>query len=247
MIVILYFDKNYIWWVPILVESFNLYEAKVKFVFYTFNLSNKQINKMKELKNVIFVKNEGMEYDPLEATSWLYQLVCRKGKFIIDAMNRYRSDLFINMDVDMLLLRNLNDLKDSMRDNDIGFVRISEKKIMSGFIAIRNSNNSRKFIEEYYQKAMTGKLKRENDQPVLASLYEKYKDKMKFVLLTRQYLDPTYGWEINDPYILSAHKSYMGTPPEKYAIYKEILERMKKGKLFKKKWYQQIHGSWRSK
>ncbi len=227
MIVELHFDTKYFRWVPLLLRSFKLREPDVKFALYTFNLSDDQIIELEKFKNIAFWDKKVEKYDTSIASGWLYQIVCRKGAFILDVMGRFKSEnLFISMDVDMVLLRNLNELKKSMADNDVGFFRVGKGKIASGFIAIANTENAKKFMQEYYDIATEGVMCHKKDQPVLAFLYEKYKDKMKFLLLDRRYIDHSIGKSISDPYILSAHKTITGTKEIKYGIYKKIVENM---------------------
>ena len=224
MIVMLYFDSGYYYWASVLIGSFAVHEPEAKFTLYTFNLSKQQIDELNSFSSVLYVENMVMKFDPKIATKWLYQLVCRKGKFLLDTMNRFENEkLFISMDVDMMLVQELGVLKKKMKNYDVGFVWVNINKIMSGFIAVSNTDNAKKYLEEYYKRAMIGKLKHENDQPTLAKIYEEKKNDMSFLLLSRKYLDSSAG---KDAYVWSAHKSVFGPKKERHKKYLKKLKYM---------------------
>lgn len=228
MVVILYFDKNYARWAPLLIRSFNIHEPKCKFCLYTYNLSKSKINKLMSFESVNYIKNETMKFDRTKASRWLYQLVCRKGEFILDTMDRFKnSNLFVSMDVDMILVNNLTNLKNAMISNDLGFVRVGKNKILSGFIAINNTSAAKDFIGEYNKRAMTGFLEHKNDQPVLAKIYEERKDKINCLLLDRTYLDHTSDY---NAYIWSAHKTSFGSKDSRYKTYVKEIKKMSRNK-----------------
>jgi hypothetical protein len=224
MITILYFDEKYFRWAPLLIESFRIHEPEGKFALNTFNLPDQQLDELKSFESIVFVKNEEVFFDPLKATSRLYQLVCRKGGFILETMDRYDDELFISMDTDMLLIRELDELKTEMKNSDIGFVHVHSRKVLSGFIAISRTKAARDYIEEYHKRATKGKLCHENDQPILAQIHEKYKNKMKFLHLSRRYLDHLSH---DNAFIWSAHKSNFGSKDERYKTYFDKLREMK--------------------
>ena len=222
---ILYFDEKYYKWAPLLIKSIAKYEKEAGVVIFSFNLTESHIKELTSYSNVIEVTNKKLSFDSNIASHWLYQLVCEKGKFILDTMEKYDNDeLFINMDVDMILVNNLEELKSDMKNQDVGFVHVSDAKIMSGFLAANNTKNSRIYFSEFYKRATTGKRCHEKDQPVLAKIYNEMKDKMKFVLLDRRYLDHTSN---KDAIIWSAHKTDYGIKNERYELYKQLQGKFK--------------------
>lgn len=228
MIVMLYFDKGYTHWAPLLMESFSIHEPECKFTLYTFNLSKNEVVEFEAYKNVLFVKNRFMGFDPKIASRWLYQLVCRKGGFLLDTMDRFPGeDLYVSMDIDMMLVRPLDELKEQMKTHDVGFVWVKNDKVASGFIAASDTEDARRYIKEFHNRATYGFMEHKNDQPTLAKLYDENKGKMNFLLLTRQYIDHHSS---SNAYVWSAHKTAFGNKKVRYKKYKEFL----KGELYGK-------------
>lgn len=231
MIIMLYFDKGYAHWAPLLMESFSIHEPDCKFTLYTYNLSKEEVAKFEDSKNVLFVKNRFMEFDPKVASRWLYQLVCKKGGFLLDTMDRFPGeDLYVSMDIDMMLVHPLDELKEQMKNHDIGFVWVKDDKVASGFIVASDTRNARRYIKEFHNRATDGFMEHKNDQPTLAKLYNENKDKMNFLLLTRQYID---HFSRDDAFVWSAHKTAFGNKKVKYKKYREFLKGACCGKIRK--------------
>lgn len=221
----LYFDKGYAHWAPLLMESFNIHEPECKFTLYTYNLSEEEVIKFEASRNVLFVKNRFMKFDKKIASRWLYQLVCRKGGFLLDTMDRYPGeDLYISMDLDMMLIRPLSELKAQMKAHDIGFVWVKDDKVASGFIAVSDTKDARRYIKEFYNRATDGFMEHKKDQPMLAKIYNESKNNMRFLLLTRQYIDHT---STPNAFIWSAHKTKFGNKKVRYKRYTDVLNKMK--------------------
>lgn len=222
MVLILYFDSGYFKWAPLIIESYNKYEPNIKIAIYGINLTHDQIKTLDSFDNInLIITQQDVKFDPTIASRWLYQIVCNKGKYILNAMNHFGDDLFIISDVDMILRKPLTELKHQMKNYDIGFIHVNPNKVMSGFIAIRDTPESRSFINEYHTRATNGFMDHSKDQPVLAKLVQERKSSMKFLDLDRKYLDQTSN---NKSFIWSAHKSAHGSKDDRYLKYKNTLE-----------------------
>lgn len=230
----LYFDDKYCYWAKPLAESIAIHEPETKIYFHTFNLSDKQIDEIKSFPNTAHIDNKKMKFDIKISDAYKnrynplrFQITCRKGEFMLAAMKRFPDeDLFIIMDVDMLMIKPLRDLKTQMKNYDVGIMRVGHGKIMGTFFCARSTAGGKLYLKIFNEQAMDGRLYLCKDQKTLDKVYVETNDKIKFLLLDRRYLDHLSN---KDSYIWSAHKSKFGTKTERFKKYLEVLKRMKNG------------------
>jgi hypothetical protein len=233
----LYFDNKYCYWAKPLAESIAIHEPETKIYFHTFNLSDNQIDEIKSFPNTAYIDNKKMKFDIKIADAYnkhlnrndplRFQITCRKGEFMLASMKKFPDeDLFIIMDVDMLMIRPLNDLKIQMKNHDVGIVRVGPGKIMGTFFAARSTKRGKQFLSIFNKQVMTDRLYLCKDQKTLDKVYTETNKNIKFLLLDRRYLDHSSN---KDSYIWSAHKSAFGSKVERFKKYIEVLERMRNG------------------
>jgi len=236
MVIVLFFDNKYFHFIKPLINSINLHEPDAKIYVHAFNLSSKQIRQIKNCLNVEFVVNEKIEFDPKisdEFHSGLnkgkplrFQLTCQRGRYLLNAMKSFPDEeLFVITDADTLMVNPITELKQQMKNYDIGIVRVGESKICSGFFAANSTKNAKNYLKLFYKTAMKGRLFFTKDQQSLAKVYENTKNKIKFLMIDRRYLDNTRN---DNSFMWSGHKSRSGTKEFKYQKYKEKLREMKK-------------------
>ncbi len=234
MIINLYFDHKYFHWANPIVRSIKVHEPSTKIYFHTYNLSEDQVEELESYSNTAYVDNMKLKFDPkisdayykhLNETDPLrFQLTCRKGEYILKAMSKFpEEDLFIVMDVDMLLRCPLNDLRKQMKDCDIGIVKRSETKIAGGFCAASSTKGAKHFLTMFDKLVMKDRLYLCKDQKTLSRVYNETNTKIKFLLLDGRYLDHSSS---EKSYIWSAHKSSFGTKQERYEKYLKVVKQM---------------------
>ncbi len=232
MIAVIYFDKPYVKWSHIYLESLRLFEPDIKVVVYLYNTKKQIMYQLYDHPNVIDVKMKKMRYMSELGTRWRFQLVCRKGELLLEVMDEHpEEDMFMLTDVDLLFRQDLLVARWRMIYNDIGFVLSKSKtntdKVMSGLIFVKNNKRARAYMEEYHKNASAGRAFKQKEQLELARLYNIYrkKKKCKFLLLDYdKYLDP-FGKQ--NTWIWSPHKSLLGSKDKRYRIFKKELERLK--------------------
>ena len=234
MVIVLFFDKKYFHFVKPLATSISIHEPKSKIYAHTFNLSDEQIEELNTYPNITAVEYNKIQFDPKKADTYYgelngtdplrFQLTCRKGEYMLKAMSKFpEEDLFIVMDVDMLLRCPLNDLRKRMKDCDIGIVKRSETKIAGGFCAASSTEGAKHFLTMFDKLVMKDRLYLCKDQKTLSRVYNETNTKIKFLLLDGRYLD--YG-SSEKSYIWSAHKSKFGSKEEKYEKYLKVVKQM---------------------
>ena len=237
---VIYFDKPYVKWSHIYLESLRLFEPNIKVVVYLFNTKKQIMYQLYDHPNVIDVKMRKMRYMSELGTRWRFQLVCRKGGLLLEVMDEYPDeDMFMLTDVDLLFRRNLLVARQRMIYNDIGFVmskskpygkqhNIFKNKVMSGLIFVKNNKRARAYMEEYHKNASAGRAHKQKEQLELARLHDKYKraDKCKFLLLDYdKYLDP---FSKSNSWIWSPHKSLLGSKDNRFKGFQRELKKLKK-------------------
>ncbi len=239
MIINLYFDNKYFHWADPVVRSINLNEPGTKIHFHTFNLSDKQVKELESYSNMAHVENRVMLFDPEVSEPYSkcgvgiedllrFQITCRKGEFLLKSMDRFPDEsMFIVMDVDMLLVHSLNDLRNQMKGHDIGIIRSGNEKICGGFITAMSTEKGKHFLTMFDKLVMKDRLYLCKDQKTLSRVYNETNTIVKFCLLSRRYLDHRFSKE---SYIWSAHKSKFGTKKETYQRYIKALDQMKEKK-----------------
>jgi len=176
-----------------------------------------------------------MQFDPKKADTYYgglnakdplrFQLTCRRGEYVLKSMSKFPNEyLFVITDTDTLMVNPLTELKKEMKNYDIGIVRVSETKICSGFFAARPTERGKRYLRIFRDTAMAGRLFLCKDQKSLAKVYEKNKNDIDFLMLSRKYLDHACN---NDSYMWSGHKSRFGTKKEKHQRYLKKLESLK--------------------
>lgn len=202
--ILLYFDNKYAYWAPVLLESILLHEPNMKVFIQGYNLTKEQEHEIKSFSNVILLKNDFLCLTS-EMRKIEYRVICWKANQFLEAFKKFPDEeLFIIMDVDMILVKPLIKLKEQMKNHDLGAVWVSRKKIMGGFNAIRRTPIMAKFLESWSKKMTTGIYTYNKDQPSMAKTFNEFVGKIEFLLLTRQYLDHL---EREESYVWSAHKS----------------------------------------
>jgi len=219
MIFILYFDKGYFKWSKYFLKSLVKHEPEVKIVIFGFNLTLLQINYLEEFDEVIEVINEKLKFDPEKSDLWRFQLVCQKCWFVLETMRKYPGEgLYTISDVDMLVINPLDRVKQGMIGNDIGLIPVGENKVPSGFLVFKET--AKVFLEDYHRRVyVEGRLYRSKDQTTLAKLYKEYNNKLKFLELSRKYIDHELKL---DSYIWSAHKRNFGEKETRFKLFSSV-------------------------
>ena len=202
--ILLYFDDKYAYWASVILDSILLHEPDMKVFIQGYNLTKKQLKEINSFSNVVLLKNDKLEFDKSIMDKIEYRVICWKANQFLEAFERFPDeDLFIIMDVDMILVQPLTKLKNDMKNYDLGAVWVSRKKIMGGFNAIRRSHIMVDFLKSWSKKITTGRYTYNKDQSAMAKTFNEFLGKIDFLLLTRQYLDHL---EKKDSYVWSAHK-----------------------------------------
>jgi len=224
MVIVLFFDDKYFHFAKPLLTSISIHEPEVKTYIHAFNLSTEQLFELGRYPTSPVIATHELEFDPNVADEYhkglnkgkplRFQLTCQRGRYLLDAMEYFEyEDLFIISDVDTLMIKPLSALKIQMKGYDVGVVRVSDTKICSGFFAVNNTYNAKKYLTTFYDTAMDGRLFLCKDQKTMAKIHERMKDKINFLYLDRRYLDHECS---NDSFMWSGHKSYSGSKQEKY-------------------------------
>ena len=142
-----------------------------------------------------------------------------------------KEDLYILLDVDMLLLKPLTNFKKQMKKYDMAgvFGEVKEEvKISGGFLAFRPTEVIRRLIEEWDKFLSSGSYYWNKDQPSLAKLYLKHMESIRFLNVPREmYLNTSLD---ENSVVWSAHKSRYGSKEGRYKVYLARLQRMRKEK-----------------
>jgi len=234
MVIVFFFDNKYFHFIEPLTKSISLQEPDAKIYCHAFNLTKEQKDALYNYPCVDTVIHEKIEFDPNVADNYnkglnrgqplRFQLTCRRGGYLLDAMKLYdEEEFFITADVDTLMIKPLTELKEQMKNYDVGFVYVSETKVASGFIAARSTDNAKRYLKTWYDTAMDGRLFLCKDQKTMASTYENMKEEVNFLMLDRRYLDHACS---DDSVMWSGHKSAFGTKDEKYQKYLDKLKKM---------------------
>jgi len=224
--ILLYFDNKYAYWAPVLLDSILLHEPDMKVFIQGYNLTKEQEKEIKSFKNVVLLKNDILFFDKNIMDKIEYRIICWKANQFLEAFEKFPDeDLFIIMDVDMVIVKPLTKLKKQMEKHDLGAVWVRKNKIMGGFNAIRRTPIMIEFLKSWSKKMTTGRYTYNKDQPSMAKTFNEFLGKIEFLLLTRQYLDHL---EREDSYIWSAHKSKkLGRKRKRVKKYKKYTESQK--------------------
>jgi len=113
--ILLYFDNKYAYWAPVILESILLHEPDMKVFIQGYNLTEEQEQEIKCFENVVLLKNDRLRLnDKMHRIE--YRVICWKANQFLEAFDRFpEEDLFIVMDVDMILAQPLTELKEQMK------------------------------------------------------------------------------------------------------------------------------------
>lgn len=233
---VIYFDKPYVKWAHIYLESLRLFEPDIKVVIYLYNTKKQIMYQLLDHPNVLDVHMRKMKYMSEKAVMWKHQICGQKGDIMLDVMKRYPDEkLFMLTDVDLLFRRDLLPLKQRMIYRDVAFVMSESKmkapKAMGGLIVFKNKRKIAKFAKAYHEEMTAYRTHKSRDQIMFARMIEPYtkgKYGLKLMYLNYdKYLDP-FGKP--KAWIWSPHKSLLGSKDKRYRIFKKELERLKNAK-----------------
>jgi len=230
--ILIYFDNRYYEYAPVYIESIRINEPKEKIFIQGYNLTSHMVRKLESYENVAAVNNEKLVHNRRKMNAMEHYIINQKARQILEAFDRFpKEDLFIITDVDMLMINPLTELRRDMKTYDVGVVWVSDKKVMGGFVAVTRKKRTREFLESWDRTMRTGRYYYNKDQPALSKTFNKFTEKLDFLLLTRQYLDAASS---PDSYIWSSHKvKQHGTKDEKNLEYSNKLKQMRKKKGLK--------------
>jgi len=240
MLIVLHFDMPYIKWAKIFIRSIEKNEPKAKIYISAINFNNKSIKYFKTLKNVLEIKQiklnkVGSKGFHGQRGIWMAQIISIRSAVFLEVIKKYPDeDLYINTDVDMLMINKLDKLRQNMKNNDIG-ICVNKDKVKGGFVCIKNNKNTRKFID-IWDKTCNGKYIETIDQIGLSKAYVELKDKFKVYNLGFQYLDPFCD---KDSYVWSAHKTLYGKKDNRLELFNYVLNHLQnktKWQLYLEKW-----------
>ena len=217
---VLYFDSKYYHWAPQLIGSIKKFEPSELIMTFGINLTPDQA--VKSDRTSAFHLNVSVPPQPEEEVP--FQVIERKAEYLIDAIASFPTQkLFIMMDIDMLLLRPLTEVKEAMLDHKFDFAAIlaNPDKICGGFYAFRKTSVVMDLLDEWNEFLMDGKFYYDKDQPSLALLVRKYQFEhgLKVLPLTRGYLDYKSR---EGSHIWSAHKSEFGEKHNRFELYQKV-------------------------
>ena len=223
--ILIYFDNKYYEYAPLYIKSIGVNEPNERVFVQGYNLDKEMMEELESLKNVAAVNNRKIVFNQRRMGRLEYFIINQKAKQLLEAFDRFPDEnLFIITDVDMLMVNPLIKMRESMKSYDIGVVWVNDKKIMGGFVAVRRSKRTRKFLESWDKIMSDGKYFYNKDQPALSQTFNDYRGKLDFLLLSRRYLDQASS---SDSCIWSAHKVKMyGSKQKKKEQYRNKLQEM---------------------
>lgn len=223
---VLYFDSKYYHWAPELIKSIRVHEPEEKIMTFGVNLEFDQEEYLKakvecSMLQIIL---------PPEKEELAWHVIEHKASYLKSAMKLWlRENLYIMMDVDMLLLKPLTEMKNAMRQfgYDMACVRANPDKICGGFYAFRNTGVVCNMLREWDDYLMDGDYFFDKDQPSLALLVRKYEFEagLKVLSLPRTYLDHRSK---SESIVWSAHKSEFGEKHQRFELYQRVAKEMGK-------------------
>lgn len=231
MLIVLHFDMPYIKWAKIFIKSIEKIEPEAKIYISAINFNNKSLRYFNKLKNVIKVKRINIniinsENHKGKRGKWMTQIISIRSAIFLEVIKKYpNEDLYITTDVDMLMVNNLKNLRQNMKNSDVG-IYIKKDKVMAGFVCIKNIESGIKFVK-LWDKVCDGRYIETIDQIGLHKSYIELKDKIKIYNIGIQYLDPFCD---ENSFLWSAHKSSTGPKDLKFDIFNTFIRSIKKNK-----------------
>jgi hypothetical protein len=206
----LYFDKNYLHWAELLIQSINLCEPDAQIIAYTVNMAPEISGQNVMVEPVTINPENGIEL------SWM--IIEHKASFFKNSMEKFPGYLHVMLDSDMMVIKSLDSLKREMMGMDMGGIVVHDKKIAGGFLAANTTPIAEKFVAETSERLLDSNYFYDKDQPLLAEMYHKYMGLgMKWFHADRRYLDHL---ERDESYIWSAHKTQYGVKDVRFEKYK---------------------------
>lgn len=220
---VLYFDNKYYKWAPLLIESIQLHDPTAKVCCHTVNV--RDVSELKKFSNVIGVEQYSIIHNTDISYEFAFQMIERKALFMKGSFEKYPGYLsYILMDVDMLMVGSMEKLYEEFVNYDMAVVMPNPEKCQGGFIISKEVPMVIEFWKEYDEFLMDGEFYYNKDQPSFYRLYRKYKDRLKFLSLGMEYLDP----ESKDgSYIWSGHRTEHGSKEDRWKSYEKKLKKMK--------------------
>ena len=218
---VLYFDSKYYKWAPNLIKSIRLHEPEEKIMTFSVNLEFEQI----EYLNSRVELNKLMLMNPPKGEELAWHVIEHKAHYLLWGIRQ--DSLCIMMDVDMLLLRPLTEVKKAMLDHrfDMACVRANPEKICGGFYVFNRNELVHKMLKEWNDYLLNGDYFFDKDQASLAQLVRRYEFNhgLKVLSLSRSYLDHK---ERPDSIIWSAHKTEFGEKHQRFELYDRVAKEM---------------------
>ena len=227
VVVSTYFDKRYYKWAFLLVQSLLINEPDIAVYLHGINLKDWQIEEISRFKNVRGVDYYVIDREGKTSEEFSWHVIERKAAFFRRVFTYFSdADIYILMDVDTLIVNPLKKLIEQMKDYDMAGVQTNPQKIMGGFLVAKNIPVVKEYWKELDEFLMgDGVFYYNKDQPEIFRLYEKYKERIRFLPLSWEYLD-IWSRETSDIYVWSAHKTEYGDKNQRYELYKDKVRRM---------------------
>ncbi len=205
---ILYCDEVYYKFYGTILKSIEVFEPEATTILHLINSTITGPN----------IVNQSIEYDSPDKKA--AHIICHKIKYMLETMANIEGDLYVQLDIDMLLNRSLQ----IDGTYDIGGFVISPNKVAGGILMAQKTDMAYKFLNEYNERLINGFHYWDKDQPLLARLYNEYIPKgLVWKQVGRDYLDYANSAE---SFIWSAHKSEFGNKDKRLAGFKRRVERI---------------------
>lgn len=219
---ILYFDHKYYKWAHLMIESIAIHEPSERIFLWTFNLPKELYQHLESYDNVV----GGITTKILKSDIMVFQIICSRGGIVLTAMEKFPDeDFYIITDVDMIMVNPLHEFRSLMPEYDMAVVKAERnEKICGGFIAFRKTKPAINFLKGFNSMCMSGLFYYNKDQPILTKLVVKFKEQMKFLFLSRMYMDQ---FSRRGAFIWSAHKTEISSKEQRHMDYSIKLKEMK--------------------
>ena len=218
MLIVTHFDKNYFEWTKIFFESLQKLHPACEVIASGVNLTDDQINLMRNYKLNINLENKYIEFDGIQErrdgggddAKWKVMMQCRVSQVALDASSETNEDIMVVMNADMFFRKSLSSLVEEAYNHDILLHLIddhmSHNQIQNGVMVFNLNNPKVKDFLKYYNKMWDKNTYPDVyhylDQNHLFKAYNEFKDKLNIGKLNSLYIDGTFN---NDAYIWSAH------------------------------------------
>ena len=203
---ILYCDDGFYRFYDTILKSIELFEPDATTVLHL-------INSKKKSNNIV---NQYIDI-PDDKVKPAY-IICHKIQYMLETMRTTEGDIFVELDIDMVLNRPL----DIDGIWDVGGFVIHPTKVAGGIIMAQKTDMAYKFLNDYNAQLIEPPYFWDKDQPLFAKLYHEYIEQgMVWKQVGRDYLDPENKTE---SYIWSAHKSEYGDKTVRLEKFKQRLE-----------------------